>query len=393
MVHGDIGESWWSESVSAKDVSAQLRALPSSVKALTIRVNSFGGSVADGLAIYNAIREFKGTKKTVIDGVAISAGSLIAMAGDEVTAPATSLVMIHAPWSGVSGNANDMRRSADVLDKWAEAMITAYTRKTGKSTDEIRSLLTDGEDHWYTAEEALAAGFVDRILDDESVSTSAKAALDRAPSAMRFAALAAFRGVPPPLNQPTPPKEVPVAEVQIETPVEAPTASAQSDDVQARVDAAVQAAVAAAVAKVEADAQARVSEAQAAVAEAQARAAVEVEAREVRDAVDAATKAFAHVPGTPDEIGRALRAATKAAPEAAAVLERVLKAADAALKASSITTPVGVAASVEVSVEDRLATLAKAKRDANPALTEEQARSMVYTENADIVAALRGEKD
>ena len=84
---------------------------------------------------------------------------------------------------------------------------------------------------------------------------------------------------------------------------------------------------------------------------------------------------------------------TKAAPEAAATLERVLKAANAALAASTLTAPLGVAASVEVSVEDRLASLVKAKREANPTLTVEQARSMVYTENADIVAALRGEKD
>lgn len=158
MVHGDIGESMWGESVSAKSVVSQLNKLGSSTKQINIRINSFGGSVADGLAIYNALRNSKAKKIAVIDGVAISAGSLIAMAGDEIHAPKSALMMIHGPWTVAQGNAAEMRKNADVLDKWAEAMTSAYVRKTGKAESEIQSLLKDGQDHWFTAEEALVAG-------------------------------------------------------------------------------------------------------------------------------------------------------------------------------------------------------------------------------------------
>jgi ATP-dependent protease ClpP protease subunit len=386
LIHGDIGASWYSEGVEAKAIADQIDSLPDSVKTLNVRINSFGGSVSEGFGIHNAIRSFRGRTVAVVEGVACSIASLIMMAADEVRAYPQSLILVHAPWSGASGNAKDMRKTADVLDKWAEAMVSAYTRKGTMAEADVRQLLTSGEDHWYTADEAKSAGLIDTVVDEESVTDSAKAMLDRAPTAMRFAALAAFRGVVPP--QDNQPQEVPVDAPQIETPV-----ATAVDDVQARVDAAVTAAVAAAVAKVEAEAQARVSEAQALAADAQARAAAEVEAREIRDAVDAASKAFAHVPGTADEIGRALRSVAKLAPEAAAVLDRVLRASDAALAAGALTTPVGASSNTESTPEERLETLTNAKLAADPKLTAVQARAMVYTENADIVAALRGEKD
>jgi ATP-dependent protease ClpP protease subunit len=165
LIYGDIGESWWGESVTAQNVAQQLNDLPDTVATINVRVNSYGGSVADGLAIYNALTRHKATKAVTVDGVAMSSASLIAMAGDTVTMPPTSLLMIHAPWGGLYGNAKEMRQYADVLDKFSEAMADAYVAKSKMARADVLALLTDGEDHYYTGEEAVAAGFADAIAD------------------------------------------------------------------------------------------------------------------------------------------------------------------------------------------------------------------------------------
>lgn len=163
LIYGDIGDSWWGESVSAQSVAEQLNGLDATVATINVRINSYGGSVADGLAIYNALKRHKATKAVTIDGVAMSSASLIAMAGDTVSMPPTSILMIHAPWGGCYGNAVEMRQYADVLDKFSESMADAYVKKSGKGKDDILALLKDGEDHYYTGEEAVAEGFADAV--------------------------------------------------------------------------------------------------------------------------------------------------------------------------------------------------------------------------------------
>jgi ATP-dependent Clp endopeptidase proteolytic subunit ClpP len=163
FVYGDIGESWWGESVTAADFVREIAALD--VDELTVRINSYGGSVSDGLAIYNALRRHKARVTTSIEGLAASIASLIAMAGDSVEMAENSLLMIHAPWGGATGNAQVLREYADMLDKWAGAMASSYVAKTGREHADMLALLTDGVDHWYTAQEAQADGFVDTILE------------------------------------------------------------------------------------------------------------------------------------------------------------------------------------------------------------------------------------
>lgn len=172
FIMGDIGESWWGESVAAVDFVKEIAALD--VSALTVRINSYGGSVSDGLAIYNALRRHKATVTTAIDGVAMSIASLIAMAGDEVEMAENAILMIHAPWGGLYGNSKEMRDYADVLDKMAGAMATSYAARSGKSIEDMLALLTDGEDHYYTADEALAEGFVTTTTPALAIAASAK---------------------------------------------------------------------------------------------------------------------------------------------------------------------------------------------------------------------------
>ena len=171
FIYGDIGESWWSESVSAAQFVKDIAAIDSAE--ITIRINSIGGSVPDGIAIYNAIKRHKANTTTVIDGMAASISSLIALAGDKVEMAENSTMMIHAPWTYTGGNSTDLRATADLLDTWAAAMATSYAAKTGKTTDEIMQLMNDGQDHWYTAAEAKDFGLVDTVITALPISASA----------------------------------------------------------------------------------------------------------------------------------------------------------------------------------------------------------------------------
>jgi len=215
-IYGDIGESWWAETVSAAQFVKDLAALDA--EQVTVRINSMGGSVPDGIAIHNAIKRHPAATTTVVDGMALSIASLIALAGDTVEMAENATMMIHAPWTVVGGNAVDLRATADLLDTWASAMATSYAAKSGQSNEAVMALLTDGKDHWYTAAEALAAGFVD------SVTT----ALPVAASAQRFD-LSRYRNVPAALAAgavaPSTPVAAPAAPI---TPVAAATSTTEN---------------------------------------------------------------------------------------------------------------------------------------------------------------------
>lgn len=164
LIYGPIGDAWFMETVDAKNFIAQLA--QTQADELVIRINSPGGSVADGAAIYNAIRMHPAARKIVqIDGQAASVASMIAMAGDSVRMFANTTLMVHAPWAGIDGNENELRQAADALHIFAEAMATSYAAKSGKPIEEVMTLLTDGVDHYYTAQDAVAQGFADEIIE------------------------------------------------------------------------------------------------------------------------------------------------------------------------------------------------------------------------------------
>ena len=183
LIYGDIGDTWDEESTSAVDFVKALTALD--VDTISVRINSYGGAVVDGLAIYNAMRRHPAEVHVSIDGTAMSMASYIAMAGDLVTMAENAILMIHAPWSWVIGNAKQMRDEADVLDTFAGAMVTGYADKTGMEKDEIEALLTDGRDHYLNSDEALTMGFVDEVTAPMEMAASLNI------SAKRFAQLPA----------------------------------------------------------------------------------------------------------------------------------------------------------------------------------------------------------
>jgi len=162
LIYGVIGESYWEESITAKSVVTALAEIAS--REITVRILSRGGSVADGVAIYNALRSNGARIVTRNEGEAASIAGLILMAGDEVQSYANASFMIHAPWGYVAGNAVELRDAADYLDKLAASMATSYARKTGKGDAHALAMMQDGKDHFFTAEEAKAEGFVDVII-------------------------------------------------------------------------------------------------------------------------------------------------------------------------------------------------------------------------------------
>src|SRR5688572_9757277 len=109
FIYAEIGQSFWSESVSAADFKRQLMALKGSVTSVKVRINSPGGSVFDGVTIYNLLRSFPASIETQVDGLAASVASVIALAGDKITIAENGMMMIHDPWMFAIGDAEEMR--------------------------------------------------------------------------------------------------------------------------------------------------------------------------------------------------------------------------------------------------------------------------------------------
>lgn len=134
-------------------------------KNITVWVDSWGGDVFAAAGIYNALKEHKGKVTTKVDGKAVSAGSVIAMAGDEVMMSPVSIMMIHNPWSMAVGESKDMRKRADVLDEVKETIMNAYESKSGMSREEISDLMD--KESWMSAKVAVEQGFADGVLYTE----------------------------------------------------------------------------------------------------------------------------------------------------------------------------------------------------------------------------------
>jgi ATP-dependent Clp protease protease subunit len=146
--------------IPAKAFLDELKAL-GPIAELTLRINSPGGSVFDGIAIYNALRRHEARVTVWIDGIAASIASMIAMAGDQVVMPENAMLMIHDPSGLVVGTAADMRAMAEALDKMKAGMVAAYRDKSGRDDVEIEALMA--AETWLSAEEAMDLGLADRV--------------------------------------------------------------------------------------------------------------------------------------------------------------------------------------------------------------------------------------
>lgn len=164
LLYGVIGEDgFWGE-VTAKDFAEDLKEVEDA-ETINVRINSPGGDVFAGQAIYSMLKRCKSNINVYVDGLAASIASLVAMAGDKVIMPKNAMMMIHKPWTFTAGNANDMRETAETLDKVEKSILVAYTDKTGLSEDEITALLE--AETWLTATEAKEKGFCDEIEETE----------------------------------------------------------------------------------------------------------------------------------------------------------------------------------------------------------------------------------
>ena len=128
---------------------------------LVVRINSYGGDVAEGLAIYSLLSSFKGHLTTIVDGFACSAASVIFMAGQTRIVPEQGLLMIHNAWSYAEGDSNTMKKMAEDLEKITQPSVNIYTSKTKLSEEEIKEKMD--KETWITSKEAFEWGFATSI--------------------------------------------------------------------------------------------------------------------------------------------------------------------------------------------------------------------------------------
>ena len=155
-IYDEIG--FWG--VTAKQFISDLNAL-GDITHINLHINSPGGDVFEGIAIFNALKTHGASITVYVDGVAASMASVIAMVGNPVIMPENTFMMIHKPFGFTGGDAEDMRTYADLLDKVEAVLLPAYAQKTGKTTDEIAAMLAD--ETWMSGAECLAHGFADQV--------------------------------------------------------------------------------------------------------------------------------------------------------------------------------------------------------------------------------------
>lgn len=165
-----IGQDWFGEGVTSKRIAAALRAI--GTKPVTVVVNSPGGDYFEGLAIYNMLREHPAQVTVKVVGIAASAASVIAMAGDEVQIARAGFLMIHNTWVIAMGDRHQLRDVAAWLEPFDQAAVDIYAARAGMKADEVAAMLD--RETWIGGADAVAKGFADSLLTSDEVSTKAK---------------------------------------------------------------------------------------------------------------------------------------------------------------------------------------------------------------------------
>lgn len=183
-IFGEIGENWFTgEGVTAKRVAAALRSIGAE-KDVVVNVNSPGGNFFEGLAIYNLLREHKGDVTVKVLGLAASAASFIAMAGDRVEIARAGFLMIHNTWIVAVGDRNDLRAAADMIEPFDEAMADIYAARSGKDAKEIARMMD--KETFISGSQAVDQGFADTLLGADEID-------EAEPSAAHHAVVALHR--------------------------------------------------------------------------------------------------------------------------------------------------------------------------------------------------------
>lgn len=187
-----IGYDSFEEGVTSKRIAAALRLIGSNP--VRVEINSPGGDFFEGLAIYNQLAAHPAKVTVRVLGLAASAASVIAMAGDEIEMGAGSFMMIHKAWGGLIGNAEDMLHAADAFLAFDQSMAGLYAARTGLSEKAVMEMMA--AETWLSAQDAVAKGFADRVVNMPAGSQDPKPADARRKAQARADALLARQGLP-----------------------------------------------------------------------------------------------------------------------------------------------------------------------------------------------------
>ena len=163
FLYGPVGSSMWEDGIDIKNVAQALKDL-GSVKNITIHLNSVGGNVFDGIAIYNLLKRSPAKKTVIVEGLAASIASIIMLAGDEIIIGEGAYVMIHKPFCMTVGNSTELEAVINRLDDVENQMISIYAKKTGLSRSELVDMLA--RETWMTDQEAIDMGFANSKSED-----------------------------------------------------------------------------------------------------------------------------------------------------------------------------------------------------------------------------------
>ena len=185
LLYDEIGDGLFG-GIGAKQFAEDLNSL-GRIDSLNVRINSPGGDVFQGLAIYNTLQRHPARVVVDVDGMALSIASIIAMAGDEIRIAKNAMMMIHEPYGGIYGTAEDMRKQADLMDQVRGNLVDTYVDRTQQSKGKVSDMMA--AETWMTAADAVELGFADQVTEDLAIAAHVDPSrFKNVPRALRSAA-------------------------------------------------------------------------------------------------------------------------------------------------------------------------------------------------------------
>lgn len=179
-----IGEDWYGDGWTARKMAAILRNIGD--RDVQVNINSPGGDFFEGVAMYSLLRDHKAKVTVRVLGLAASAASVIAMAGDEIQISEVGFLMIHNAWAVAVGNRHDFREAADMLEPFDDAMVSLYAARTGKKKEVIQSWMD--KETWFGGAKAVAEGMADSVIsavdEEDNAGTKALSSVRRVEAAL-----------------------------------------------------------------------------------------------------------------------------------------------------------------------------------------------------------------